>query len=406
MRKVLWAVSTIGTGHVHRSLCVSQELARLVGDLDIIFVSGSSAFEALKAEGVKCLDALVPVKVPVRDGYLDMTSLARDWAAKENANAGFFFQLVNHYQPCLVVADELPSLSAVARSLDVPSALVTDFLFVETTRPFWQNLKFNLLLTLLGPLFLPLARHGYQSIDKIILTDYVEHLPGSWRAWAERYVRAVGPIVRPLQGNVDARAELGLDRGRRLIVVSVGGSAAGAYLANAVIEAYPQIEAAVPQAAMLMVLGPAIPVEMLPPIGHPGIIVRQLVPDLVDYLAAGDLAICCSGHSTLHEIALRAHVPAITCPIANHWEQLSNARRAQEIGFAKMIERQLLTPSRLAQEAVEILVNQSLRERMAAATYSVRESDGARQAARTLASLLDGRERTYAEELVAPHVSL
>jgi len=404
-QKVLWAVSTIGTGHVYRSVAISEELARLVGPLDIIFVSGAAAYEVLRAERLKCLEGLIPVKVPVRDGYLNTMAFVRDWISKEEQNAGMFYQLVNHYQPSLVVADELPSLTSVAHGLGVPSALVTDFFFIETTKPFTRNLLFNTLLAVVGPLVQPLVRHGYEQIERIIFADHLTRLHGRWREWAKRHAQAVGPIVRPRKGTVDVRGELGIDPNQRLIIVTVGGSAAGTYLLETAIRAFPQIKAAVPEAAMLLVLGPSISQRALPPVSTPGFFVRQHVPDLIEYLAACDLAVCTSGHSTLNEIALRARVPTITCPIGNHWEQIGNALQAQKVGYARMIERHKLTPAGLAQEVVTILTNRSLSEQMSRAAHSVVELDGASRAAVALASLLARRDQTE-ERITVPPVYL
>ncbi|MFW2542280.1 hypothetical protein ACN2XU_06535 [Primorskyibacter sp. 2E107] len=92
-------------------------------------------------------------------------------------------------------------------------------------------------------------------------------------------------------GRSDLRAEFGYDDGRKVCIVTVGGSGVGARLIHRRLEAYP--EARIPELRMIVVTGPRLNLEVFkwPERGE----ARTFLSDLDRHLAACDLALVQGG---------------------------------------------------------------------------------------------------------------
>jgi UDP:flavonoid glycosyltransferase YjiC (YdhE family) len=116
----------------------------------------------------------------------------------------------------------------------------------------------------------------------------------------------------------DLRAELGYDDGRRICIVSVGGSGVGASLIRRILAAYPAAKAKIPELRMIVVTGPRLdPAAFDVP---DGVEMLAFVPDLDRHLAACDLALVQGGLTTCMELAA-AGTPFLYFPLKNHFEQ-------------------------------------------------------------------------------------
>lgn len=389
--KLLWAVSTVGTGHVYRDIEIAHELRSLLGPLEVTWVSGGPAAEVLLHEG-QCLDLLPVVPIPVRDGWLDVITFARNWLSCDRQSHSISRQMIARIEPDAVLADEAPSFALAARDFGLPAIYLTDLLAFDLARPLWRNLVFNIILVFGGWTIDRAIRRAYEDLDLIILLNDVESLPAGWQRWASRHCLITAPVARKTDALTlsrdQVRRELGLTPAARLIVVTVGGSDMGRHLVRTAGQAFPTIKQAVPEAALLVVLGPVIEAESCGVAPGDGVIIRQYEPDLISYLAASDLVICTSGLSTLTEIALRAKVPTITSPIGSHWEQEANARAAAASGYAVKIDRARLNPKTLAQTAIGILTDAERSRRMVQAARAIEDRDAASVAAKGIADLL------------------
>ncbi len=388
--KLLWAVSTVGTGHVFRNLEIARELEPFLRPLEVVWVSGGAAATALLQE-VEGLDLLPPVPIPVRDGWLDVASLARNWLHNNQQSRAIASQLITTLQPDAVLADEVPGFALTARDFGIPAIYLTDLLAFDFARPLWRSVAFNLLIALGSWKINKDIRRTYEQLDLLVLLNDLDSMPPAWRRWASEHCLITGPVARRnavSASREQVRQQLGLRPEQKLILVTAGGSGASRHLIYTAGRAFGTIKRAVPNAVLLIVLGPAIEPESCGIEPDDGVMIRQYERELVAYLGASDLVICNSGLSTLTEIALAAKVPTITCPIGSHWEQQANARAAVSAGYAVRIDRARLNPESLARTAVEILTDVERSRQMIEAAQAIEDHGGAAVAARGIADVL------------------
>jgi pimeloyl-ACP methyl ester carboxylesterase/predicted glycosyltransferase len=202
------------------------------------------------------------------------------------------------------------------------------------------------------------------------------------RDWTEQHYDFSGYITGIDPGSAADKArlreELGWQPEERVCVVTVGGSGVGAHLLRRVGEAYDAARDVVPGLRMVVVTGPRLDADVLPP--RPGLEVLTFVPDLYRHLAACDLAVVQGGLTTTMELTA-AGTPFIYVPLRHHFEQNFHVRhRLDQYGAGRCLEYADLTPDTLARAIAEELGR--------AITYRPVESDGADRAAGLIADLL------------------
>ncbi|MBQ5777612.1 MAG: UDP-N-acetylglucosamine--N-acetylmuramyl-(pentapeptide) pyrophosphoryl-undecaprenol N-acetylglucosamine transferase [Oscillospiraceae bacterium] len=118
--------------------------------------------------------------------------------------------------------------------------------------------------------------------------------------------------------------------------------------------------------------------------GECGIWLREYIDDMPRVLAAADVVMCRGGAGTLSEICARG-VPAIIIPSPNVTDnhQFKNAMELSNIGGARVIAEEDVTPERLLKEVRELLSDKDLRESMSKKLIS--------------SAVLDASERIYSE---------
>ena len=156
------------------------------------------------------------------------------------------------------------------------------------------------------------------------------------------YVTGFEPT--PPEARSALRAALGYHPDERVCVVTVGGSGVGGALLRRVLDAVPLVRAAARDLRFVVVTGPRIDPESLPSV--PGVEVRGFLPDLVDHLAACDVAVVQGGLSTTHgadrepaavrlravAAALRAEPARAAPPRGVRRRDLSGVRRGERPG--------------------------------------------------------------------------
>lgn len=118
--------------------------------------------------------------------------------------------------------------------------------------------------------------------------------------------------------------------------------------------------------------------------GERGIWLREYIDDMPRVLAAADVVMCRGGAGTLSEICARG-VPAIIIPSPNVTDnhQFKNAMELSNIGGARVIAEEDVTPERLLKEVRELLSDKEMREDMSKKLIS--------------SAVLDASERIYSE---------
>jgi pimeloyl-ACP methyl ester carboxylesterase/predicted glycosyltransferase len=217
--------------------------------------------------------------------------------------------------------------------------------------------------------------------DDIVPLSFGKDLP-AMRDWVPKHFEFAGYIIgehpQTFGTRAELRARLGYRNDERVCIVTVGGSGVGAHLIRRILQAWPLVQARLPELRMVVVAGPRIDPASL---GAPdGVKVRAFVADLDRHLAACDLALVQGGLTTCMELTA-AGTPFIYFPLQNHFEQNFHvAHRLDRYGAGRRMAFATSTPQMIAQAMIETLRTESRARPV--------EADGAARAARMLAELV------------------
>ncbi|HUE58833.1 MAG TPA: glycosyltransferase, partial [Acidimicrobiales bacterium] len=144
---------------------------------------------------------------------------------------------------------------------------------------------------------------------------------------------------------------------RLRVVVSAGGGAAGESLLRCAMEAQPQIWARA-GLAMRIITGPLTPPDLLTELEEaalqlPGLELLKFVPDLLAELEIALVSVSQCGYNTALDV-IRARARAVLVPVeAEGDEQLTRARRLEELGLVHVLTPDHLCPETLADAICE-----------------------------------------------------
>ena len=176
------------------------------------------------------------------------------------------------------------------------------------------------------------------------------------------------------------RARFGFEPDERVVLATVGGTAAGRSLLHRIIGSFPEVRRRLPGMRLIVVAGPRIEPDSLP--HADGIEVRGYVSDLYEQLAACDLALVQGGLTTTMELVTSGR-PFLYFPLHRHFEQtLHVPHRLANYGVSAdaRMDFASATPEHLAERMVAALTRTS--------GYRPVETGGAATAARLIAELL------------------
>jgi len=398
-RKVLWLSSPIGLGHVQRDIAIAQRLRAEHPDLTVDFLAADPARRVVEL----CGERVHPATARLLNESGHFESWARDhelhafnalWDMDEIMAANFmtFAEVAEAGGYDLWVGDEgwdldyylheNPDLKAA------PYAFVTDFIGMLPMRDDPESREFKRVWEKNAENIDHLRLHPDVRDVSIMLGDEDDVLdrefgPGlpNMRAWAREHFRFSGYSHHFDPAAFDRgalRAELGYRDGERVILVSVGGTRAGASLLRKCAEAWQLVARDVPDARMVLVAGPRLDPRELPQ--GPRLEVRAFVPHLFRHQAAVDLAIVQGGLTTTMELAA-LRTPFLYFPLRNHFEQqFFVARRLDRLGAGVRLDFDGTSAERLAGAIVQHLGKP--------AAWPAVPTGGTERAARLLANLL------------------
>ena len=303
MARIFYGVSPIGLGHASRAVAVGERLAAK-GD-DVVFASGGPALDSIRGSGLKALDVIAEPAPNVRGGEMKGATAWyfaywRGFRRSRRAVAG----VLGDWKPGAVVGDEEFSCVSLALESGIPHALVTDELELGFART-WIARKVE---GRVSRWYSDLQR----SVSLLIIPETGED--GGNR-------RYVGPIVRPVRRDrSQVLRDLGIPPERRVVLVSMSGTGAGAHL----VEGAKRAVSSIPDAVLVLAgnRGRKVTGERIFDLG--------VVRDGQDLVAAADVAVSTAGKSTIDEAASFG-TPLVAIPIRNHSEQ---ARNAAALGFS------------------------------------------------------------------------
>lgn len=356
--KVYFGVCGLGLGHAGRSI----PLARMIqkeGD-EVLFSTYLDAVDYVKREKFP-LVAAPPINLTVKpDGSVDF----RGTAAESGMSSLHTFlkqvlseiRFMKSFEPDVVVSDSRASSILAAKMLDIPEVtLLNQYqVIIPREKRFLRLARIGdaSLLGLIGEMW---------SLGKIVLildfpkpytvSLYNLRIPPRMRKKA----KIVGPIIEVRPGSLPPKDEikemLGFS-GNPLIFVPISGPVKEkSYLIGVlkeIMRRFPE------KYDVVMSLGD--PNSTSKPIKNSKIVIYPWLPHRFELLKACDLVIARAGHGTIVQ-SMYYGKPVILIPTPNQTEQHNNARRAEELGIARIIPQKKISYNNLLSSVEEILEN-------------------------------------------------
>ncbi len=366
--KVLYGVSSLGLGHVRRSLQISEYLRKL-GEYEIEWIAAEPSLAFLEKEGEKLLPvsgqlkSLSPVmENKVRDGKLsDISQVARDSSREARKNYVKLKPFLGGYDA--LIQDEFPETMFSFMWDKYPPlprkrVVITDYFQLETV-------SLNLVRRFVTWYANRLLLRSYLNSDLRIFADEAKSVPK---------FEIVGAVLGdpPKETREELRKKLFSVAGNPVIAVSVGGTSIGKYLVDFIFSNEKKIRAALGNASFVFLLGARIG-RALYPENSDGLQFVPFTTDSPSYFKASDCVITQAGASTLNEVA-SIGTPCVAVPIKNHWEQQASARKFSErYGF------QIVQYDELGVEAIVSAINGAMNSK-----YEPMRPEGATKAAKLI----------------------
>jgi UDP-N-acetylglucosamine--N-acetylmuramyl-(pentapeptide) pyrophosphoryl-undecaprenol N-acetylglucosamine transferase len=326
--------SPIGLGHVTRDIAIASNFENISTN----FVTGSGAARILENLDLRVEDVYTPPQFIVENGSLKNSAkwLWNYFQYYKNCK-NISKKIIENDNPRIVVSDEDFASLTIAQDKKIPNVLITDILETKFTKGFASIIE----------------KKMNKSMHEIIKKcDYVI-IPED--GVNEDNIIRVGPIVRKTkQSREELREKFSFTK--KTIVVAIGGTDAGLFLIEKVLEILPKLS----EFEIVIVSGPSLSkkFEKIKNLGF--------VNNLHEVIYAADVLVSLAGKSTIDE-AKQYGTPAIFIPIRGHFEQEDNARdegfvfedieRLDELILQKLEEKRNPHDMGGAQKASEIIKN-------------------------------------------------
>ena len=293
---ITFFTSPIGLGHATRDIAIAEELK-----IDILFVSGGGASILLARKGFKALDVYKPKKFIVESGQLQhaFTWLLRYYLYYKNCKT--IAKKILEKRNELIISDEDFASIAVAKKKDQRCILITDITESHFTTGLASVIEKKMNKSM---------HNIMRTCDYVIIPEVGDNRDN---------IRYVGPIVRRASADRNAlRKRFCFEK--NTILISGGGTDAGKYLVQKVIDVHCQIQSKL-DSELIIVSGPSLKLPDSQQYRNLG-----FVNNMHDLVYAADLVISLAGRSTIDE-SMAYGTPGIFIPIKNHFEQEQNAAR-------------------------------------------------------------------------------
>jgi len=229
-------ISPIGLGHVARDVAIIDHL-KFKNDNKVSFVTGSAAYTFLTSYGLKAFNLYEPPKFEIESGKL-------------NHSFTWLIKYLLYYKKCkeiatkiigtniekLIVSDEDFASISIAEEKNLKRILITDIINTSFTKGITSIIEKKMNKRLCQII---------KKCDCVIIPDY---------GCDTENFRYVGPIVREiLERRETLRKRFNFTK--KTIVVSVGGTDAGKYLIEKVIDSFRKLKAKL-DIDLIVVTGP------------------------------------------------------------------------------------------------------------------------------------------------------
>lgn len=293
---ITFFTSPIGLGHATRDVAIAENLKT-----DITFVSGEGAASLIARKGYNALDVYRPGKFVVESGELQHSFR-------------WLMDYYSYYKKCKVIAKEILDKRGglIVSDEDFASIAIGEetgrrrVLITDVTETHFTS----------GPASM-IEKKMNKSMQKMMQACNCVIIPDLGDD--DGNVCHVGPIVRQASADRDTlRKRFGF--AKNTLVASIGGTDAGKYLIQKVIEAHQKLQSKL-DFELVIVSGPSVKLPDSPSYRNLG-----FVDNLHEILYAADLVISLAGRSTMDE-SIAYGTPGIFIPIKGHFEQEEGAAR-------------------------------------------------------------------------------
>jgi uncharacterized protein (TIGR00661 family) len=386
--KVYFGVCGVGLGHVGRCMPVAKKL-RKRGD-HVLFSTYKDACDYVERENFPLCKA-PPLSYAVRpDGGVDFR--------KTTADPGIFstyifltqvraeIEFMRSFNPDFVFSDSRLSSLAAAKLLGIPSVTVLNTYKVTIPR----ERRFLTLAQIADGGILTIIGESWALGKKILIPDFP--LPNTLSLAnleiplrRRRKIEFIGPVlpIRPeeLPEKKEIRQKLGYSD-EILIFVPISGSAQDkAYLSLVLKRLLRKLPA---NYRIVMSLGQ--PGSSSAPVTEGNITVYTWMDNRFEYLKACDLVISRAGLGTLSQ-AICYGKPLLVIPTPSQTEQLNNAKRAMELGVAKVLSQKDLKHKQFTSTIREMCILEAYVKTAEALKADVSKLDATETMVRVITSL-------------------
>jgi hypothetical protein len=339
--RIVYYVSDHGYGHATRSIGLIRALAAESGGAAAIEVVNHHAHALLRRalaplRGVTVVDRATDVGFVCFEDRLaydvGRTALAvNGWIAGWKRFVAEEVARLRAHPPQLVLSDVAPEPLLVAEKLGAPSAVASNFTWVDQYRP---HLRADLVAPLLGSYALASRGHAY---------------PMRTAMAGLRSVVPAGLVTRePVLGRAEVRRRLGVADGEPLVHLGFGWSADAAALGS-------QLDAAgLPAKVRLLVSRNLAELASTPEWKGRILTIPPDDTEAHEYIAACDLVVAKAGYGTIAE-AIAGRVPVLAVPVEGSPESEVIARTVAELGIGLSYPSDAVVRAPVLDEAAQML---------------------------------------------------
>ncbi len=391
--RIYFSPCGIGLGHVGRCIPIAKRLVQK--NIKVMFSTYREGIHYVEREKLPLVKA-PPIGFQVKpDGTIDFRQTAvnpgpflASFTLMKQVNAEI--EAIQSFKPDVVVSDSRASPLLAARILGIPRICILNQFQVIIPRKthFLRLARFadSITLTIVGNI--------WTSGNEVLIPDFPQpytistgnlNIPKSYR----KKVKVIGPILSTLPSELPTKKELRrklkspIDK--PLILVSISGpTREKSYLTGAlrkILLEFPD--------DYEIVLSLGYPNADTEPILHSNLRIYKWIPNRFEYLKACDLVISRAGHGTLTQCMYYGK-PMILVPTPSHTEQLNNAKQAEKLGVANVIEQEELNKGKLLENVQRILKRETF-ERLKQIQREVVQYNGLENAVKTIIELAEKR---------------
>ena len=320
MNEIVFFSSPIGLGHATRDIAIAQYLDKN----SMKFISGEGGSKLFSEYSFDIEDLYHPPPFEINNGKLQkpLNWLFKYYSYYKKCKA-ISSNIVEKEKPNLIVSDEDFASLTIGQEKKLKTVLITDILETRFVRGIGSLIEKKM------------NRSMKEIIQKCDLVILPENGPN------EDNIVRVGPIVRStIQTREELRKKFLFNK--KTIVVSIGGTNAGKFLIDIVIDIFEKIKL---DAELVIVSGPSLKIynDKIRNLGF--------VNNLHEIIYAADLIISLAGKSTIDE-SKNYGTPGIFIPIKGHFEQEENAKKAG-FSFNDLFHLESLIPEKINEKRIQ-----------------------------------------------------